>query len=39
MFGLLQDVAATDSAAHAVLARIVADYQVLDGQPPGRQDR
>jgi transcriptional regulator with XRE-family HTH domain len=39
LFGLLQDVAATDSAAHAVLARIVADYQVLDGQPPGRQDR
>jgi transcriptional regulator with XRE-family HTH domain len=39
LFGLLQDVAATDSAAHAVLARIVAEYQVLDGQPPGRQDR
>jgi hypothetical protein len=35
LFGLLQDAAATDSAAHAVLARIVAEYQILDGQAPG----
>jgi len=39
LFGLLQDVAAVGSGAHAVLARIVAEYQILDGQPQGRQGR